>query len=220
MRLRTAVATAILTLELVVAAAVPSWRKAVGDAAWYAASQVMTYTMVKNSISPTQLKLYEEQVQDTIAETQKTGECGIIVNKGARTLDLICGGTTTEQYKVKLGANAFNDKRKEGDMTTPEGKYKIQRVKGKGFTKFYKALLLNYPNAEDNADFAMQQKNGLVGPDDTVGSYIEIHGHGSRTVFSEGCVVVTNNEMDKLESYVHAGLLKEGSPITIVKALP
>jgi murein L,D-transpeptidase YafK len=84
-----------------------------------------------------------------------------------------------------------------------------------GKTKYYKALLLNYPNDEDTARFNAEIANGSLPPSAKIGGLIEIHGEGGRGIdWTEGCVALTNREMDLVYRYV-----KVGTPVTIVGSM-
>ena len=57
------------------------------------------------------------------------------------------------EFNAELGKNWVGDKRVKGDNATPEGMYKITKKLDSRKTKYYKALLLDYPNAEDITKF-------------------------------------------------------------------
>ncbi len=58
--------------------------------------------------------------------------------------------------------------------------YKIIEKKQNGQTKYYKALLLNYPNEDDKKRFLANKKNGIISKDAKIGNLIEIHGNGGK----------------------------------------
>ena len=49
------------------------------------------------------------------------------------------------EFDAELGTNWVGDKRVKGDKATPEGMYKITKKFDGRKTKYYKALLLDYP---------------------------------------------------------------------------
>ena len=99
-----------------------------------------------------------------------------------------------------MKAKSFIDpKRVAGDGATPEGVYRVTRKKSGGETRYYKALLLSYPNAEDRERFERERALGRIAADALIGSLIEIHGEGGRGKnWTDGCVALTNDEMDEL----------------------
>jgi len=85
-------------------------------------------------------------------------------------------------------------------------------VKGRGQTLYYKALLLDYPNREDLQRIAAAKDQGIIPRNAGPGALIEIHGEGGRGVdWTNGCVAVTNPQMDQLFQWVRVG-----TPVTIV----
>ena len=106
-------------------------------------------------------------------------------------------------------------KRHEGDLSTPEGRYHVLRKRGPGQTIYYRALELDYPNADDRRRFAEARRTGTLPTDARIGGLIEIHGEGGRGAdWTRGCIALTNADMDRLFAAVPAG-----APVTIVGAL-
>jgi len=152
----------------------------------------------------------------------------IVISKSERQLSVKTGEQTIKQYRVAYGRGGNGTKRNLGDKKTPIGVYKI--VDFKGDSKFYYFMQLDYPNLLDAwygyknkvisavefkriADaFKTKQKP----PQDTnLGGYIGIHGLGKETEekldiqngfnWTEGCIALTNEEIDDLRKYVTIG---------------
>jgi murein L,D-transpeptidase YafK len=125
------------------------------------------------------------------------------------------GGRLAASYPVELSTNWVGDKRHRGDKATPEGRYKVTRKRGPGSTKYYKALEIDYPNAEDSARFRAAKRRGELPPGTAIGGLIEIHGTGGRGGdWTEGCVALRNEHMDKVFA-----IAQVGTPVLIVGAL-
>ena len=136
----------------------------------------------------------------------------MVVYKENHRLTLYNGGRAVKSYQVDLGYNAIRDKLHAGDAATPEGRYRITAKKGPGNSTYYKALLLNYPNDEDRAQFERARRAGQIPRWARVGGLIEIHGDGGRGKdWTKGCVALSNNDIDDLFSRVGVG-----TPVTIV----
>ncbi len=136
----------------------------------------------------------------------------IIVEKLGKRLYVLRNGQVVAQFKADLGRNALSDKVSSGDGATPEGRYKVTERRANGTTRWYKALMLNYPNAEDLKAFQALRRNGAIPHGRGPGGLIEIHGHGGRgSNWTDGCVAVRDSEMDKLFT-----LVPVGTPVTIV----
>jgi murein L,D-transpeptidase YafK len=90
--------------------------------------------------------------------------------------------------------------------------YKITKKFDSGRTKYYKALLLDYPNDEDKRKFKSDIENGLLPATSKIGGLIEIHGNGGKGIdWTEGCIALTDKEIDTVYKNV-----KVGTPVTIV----
>lgn len=158
---------------------------------------------------------WQAEAAETIAWSKRAQATAIIVDKLGRTCRVYKGGRLTASYPVELSTNWVGDKRHRGDKATPEGRYKVMRKRGPGATKYYKALEIDYPNAEDVARFRAAKKRGEIPAGVGIGSLIEIHGHGGRGGdWTMGCVALRDEHMDKV--FAAAAV---GTPVLIVGAL-
>lgn len=148
---------------------------------------------------------------ETLRESESTGGYAMIVNKLDRSLTLYKGGKPQRTYSVGIGFNGSKDKLHAGDNATPEGRYRVARKIPK--SRYYKALLIDYPNDEDRRQFAAAKKKGLIPAGAGIGGLIEIHG-GGREGMTYGCVALENKEMESLY-----GIVEVGVPVTIVGAM-
>ena len=129
----------------------------------------------------------------------------VVVHKKERTLELFKNGSSFRKYKIALGAEPVGAKTQEGDHKTPEGNYVIDRRNER--SKFYRALHISYPNTEDKA---RAEKLGV-----SPGGDIMIHGlpNGFGWIgeshrlkdWTEGCIAVTDKEMDEIWNLVPDG---------------
>lgn len=136
-------------------------------------------------------------VEDAVARSRKKKEYVIIVDKFAKTCKIYYTGKLRSTFEVELGPNWIGDKRHQGDNATPEGKYMVTKKLAGRDTKYYKALLLNYPNEEDRKRFNEEIKNGTLPKSSDIGGLIEIHGEGGKGFnWTNGCIALNNNNMD------------------------
>jgi murein L,D-transpeptidase YafK len=144
------------------------------------------------------------------AEDSATKVDQVLVVKSHRTLSLISQGTVLRTYQVALGGSPVGAKEQQGDHKTPEGHYILDRRNAK--SRFYKSIHASYPNDQD------KQKASQRGV--ASGGDIMIHGipngfgwlgstHRTRD-WTDGCIAVTNAEMDEIWK-----LVPEGTPIEI-----
>jgi murein L,D-transpeptidase YafK len=135
----------------------------------------------------------------------------IVVRKADRILTLYWHGAKLKSYRVALGGRPEGPKSALGDQRTPEGLYTVTKRTKK--TDFHAALEVSYPNAADLA----RARAARVSP----GGGIEIHGlHdgfewlGSAHAildWTDGCIAVTNAEIDEIVAAV-----PNGTPLEIL----
>ena len=160
--------------------------------------------------SARQIATWRRWVDETRAWSRSTGQSVVLVLKEKNTLVLLSKGAAARAYDAELGANAIALKQRQGDRATPEGRYRV--VAKKDFSRYHRALLLDYPNAEDRARFAAARRRGEIPQDAGIGGLIEIHGEGGRGQnWTDGCVALSNDDMDDL--YRRVGV---GTRVTIV----
>ena len=121
----------------------------------------------------------------------------ILIVKSTRTMTLMRGAKILKTYKVALGTVPAGAKEKQGDHKTPEGNYVIDAKNS--HSRFHLALHISYPKAEDRE----RARKMRVDP----GGDIMIHGLESRFAFlgalhrqtdwTDGCVAVTNSEIEE-----------------------
>jgi hypothetical protein len=159
--------------------------------------------------------VWERWYQQTVEKSRDNKCYAIIVDKMAHECILLKDGKVIDRFEAELSLNWIGHKRYQGDNATPEGIYKITKKVNKKDTKYYKALLLNYPNENDVARFEKDIRQGSLEPSARIGGLIEIHGDGGKGKdWTEGCVALENKDIDKLYTMVNAG-----TTVTIVGSL-
>jgi hypothetical protein len=158
------------------------------------------------------IALWRRWVGETLSESRRGGCYALIVDKSAHTLYMVRGGELFRVFPCELGRNPALQKRYAGDGATPEGKYRVTKVKRRG-SRYYKALLLDYPNKYDRERYAENKAGGAIPYGAGPGAHIEIHGMGGKGMdWTDGCVALTNKDMDAIMQHVDVG-----TPITIVR---
>ncbi len=153
--------------------------------------------------------------RESVEHSRKSRTSLIVVDKMARTCRVYKNGKLKRTYEVELGRNWIGDKRYRGDKSTPEGRYRVMKKLENGHTKYYKALLINYPNDDDQARFSRDRKNGSIPRNAEIGGLIEIHGHGGKGAdWTDGCIALRDDDMRDLFSHVAVS-----TPVTIVGSL-
>ncbi|WP_246730243.1 L,D-transpeptidase family protein [Nitratireductor mangrovi] len=136
----------------------------------------------------------------------------VIVEKAERRMVLMRGDTVLRTYWIALGDAPVGHKRQEGDERTPEGRYVLDWRNEK--SSFHKSIHGSYPDADDRA---AATKAG-VDP----GGMIMIHGQPNgfgwwswllqRFDWTDGCIAVTDQEMDEIWAMVKNGTAIEIRP--------
>ncbi|MGD9849692.1 MAG: murein L,D-transpeptidase family protein [Nitrospirales bacterium] len=162
-----------------------------------------------------QIAQWNRWTTDTLNQSRKTGSPVIVVIKASQEFRLYLKGHLRQQVSTDLGFSSLQDKLYEGDGATPEGIFHIVQKKGLGETKFYKALMLDFPTPLHQGRFRAAKAQGRIPVNRGVGGLIEIHGQPSgRNDPTNGCVALENSIMDKLFLVVPLR-----TPVVIVGAL-
>ncbi|VDC23553.1 L,D-transpeptidase family protein [Pseudogemmobacter humi] len=121
------------------------------------------------------------------------------IHKAERRMYLLHDQKVLKSYDVALGFAPVGHKQFEGDGKTPEGTY-YMTFKNPN-SSYHLSLYINYPNVVDK-EFAESQGK-------KPGGEIFIHGGPKRKVYqrdwTEGCVAVTDKEIEVIYSMVNIG---------------
>ena len=136
----------------------------------------------------------------------------VLIEKKERRLTLLSKGEVIKTYKIALGGNPVGPKERQGDNKTPEGTYIIDSRNG--HSDYHLSLHISYPNEKDK----MRAKELGVSP----GGNIMIHGikngfswfgtSHAEVDWTEGCIAVTNQEMEEIYKFVPDGTIVEIRP--------
>jgi len=132
------------------------------------------------------------------------------VEKAARTLTLLDReGNAVRRYSgIQLGDEPVGPKHYEGDERTPEGRYVIDY--GNENSSYFLSLHISYPAPADSAFAARAGRSP--------GGLIFVHGQPNWLPegripgdWTDGCIALSNDEMEDLWS-----LVPDGTPVEIV----
>ena len=109
-------------------------------------------------------------------------------------------GNILSRHRVSLGKNPVGTKLKQGDNKTPEGTYHI--VVKRSDPKYYKEILISYPNSEDRA----RSRSMGFNPGGGITFHAQVpwnwDGHLNDYTLDRdwtiGCVAMTNEGMDSI----------------------
>ncbi len=160
---------------------------------------------------PTWLRRWQRWVDWTFAETAGGG-LAVLVEKASGRCFLVRGGRVVATFTAELGRGGLAAKLHSGDGATPEGLYRVAEKRDGRRTKYYRALLLDYPNDDDRRAYDRARREGRIPRGRGIGGLIEIHGEGGKgTNWTDGCVALANRDMDRVFAAV-----ANGTPVTIV----
>lgn len=129
----------------------------------------------------------------------------VLVVKSERKLYLLRGDEVVRSFKVALGRQPRGTKERNGDGRTPEGEYYLDAANPD--SRFHRSIRISYPSARD---LARARANGA-----NPGGNIMIHGVPAELLhwgadhwmfnWTEGCIAVTNDEMEEIWHSVDLG---------------
>jgi len=154
------------------------------------------------------------------------GEIWLDVNTDKKTLTVMDYTSVVHTFEgIAIGRNGVSRSRTEGDQTTPLGSYRIRKINPE--SRYHLFFGFDYPNLKQANEALKAQRissaewqsinlahmQGREPPANTaLGGYIGIHGIGSGDPqihedfnWTEGCVALTNEQMDELARWVKAG---------------
>lgn len=144
-----------------------------------------------------------------VLHSKQTADFVLVVKSESR-LYLLRNQEVFASYRVKFGSNPEGHKQQEGDERTPEGRYVLDYKNPN--SSYFKSIHISYPNAEDRA---RARKRG-VSPGGDIMIHGQANGWGSFGWviqffnWTNGCIALTDSDMDRVWSAV-----KPGTPIEI-----
>jgi murein L,D-transpeptidase YafK len=135
----------------------------------------------------------------------------VIVLKSERKLMLMKSDKVLKTYRIALGKDPLGGKTRQGDHKTPEGNYLLDRHNER--SQFHRSIHISYPNADDRA---RARRLGV-----SSGGDIFLHGlpngnepapHQTLEDWTDGCIAVTDSEIDEIFRAVPDGTRIEIKP--------
>lgn len=146
-------------------------------------------------------------------------KASIIIKKKERKLELYDGAKLVKTYPIGLGFAPVGDKEIEGDGKTPEGDFYLF-VKNPE-SKYHLSLGVSYPSSDD-AGRGLEQKlisqsehdeivksinkKGMPLQKTKLGGEIYIHGGGSSSDWTDGCIGLTDSDITEIFNAVPVGI--------------
>ena len=132
-------------------------------------------------------------------------------------------------YDLAIGRFGTNTEKRQGDNTTPLGRFRVTRIdRRSGFHRFIGLSYPDLPRAEKalrddtiskrqyDAIRSAHKRQAVPPQDTTLGGHIGIHGLGhadpeihAAMNWTQGCIAVTNEQVDALLPFLAIGMLVE-----------
>ena len=150
----------------------------------------------------------------------------LLVDTDSRTLSVLQGDRVVDRFEdIAIGRYGKSYFKRQGDNKTPLGQFTIRRITTD--TRYHRFMGLDYPDLEAASraleegaisedawrDIRRASRAGKTPPQDTVlGGHIGIHGIGAGDPelheefnWTNGCVALTNAQIDRLNHWVQIG---------------
>ncbi len=158
------------------------------------------------------LTRWAQWVESAVSWSRENNDYSVVIDKSRHVCMVFRSGSLVRSFPVNLGVNGFNQKIASGDCATPEGQYYVVRKQGVGYSRYYKGLMLNYPNEQDRQRFQQAKSSRQISASAHIGGNIMLHGEGGKDKdWTLGCVALSNQDMDTLFD-----LAQVNTPVTIV----
>lgn len=122
----------------------------------------------------------------------------IVINKANHELLLFKNEELLASYSVSLGKKGLEKKTREGDNLTPEGRFKGTKRKQ---TQYHKAIAVGEWGA--CCDVLIHGLGNEYGPYKRFQRWYD---------WTDGCIALTNDEIDEIYSVVNNGVIIEINP--------
>ena len=190
-------------------------------------------------------KSVQDTFGDAIFKQIVVSEPNILVDKSDEKLYLVRAGelfTIDEEYvywDISLGTVPTGHKQQEGDKKTPEGLYRYTNYNDS--SSYHGSLLIHYPNAIDatagvedgritkSVEQEIHRTAKMKQPPPMftgMGGYILVHGthkkgenlfpSNVRYLYTDGCVGMSNDDIDELRGYLQEDASMQAGKILIV----
>lgn len=117
----------------------------------------------------------QKSLKEIVKESRiPKSELLILIDKSDYTLSVMHKDKKLITYPCVFGFDPVNDKSREGDGCTPEGKFKIRSMYAHKSWSYF--IWIDYPNASSWEKFKKRKAEGKISKDATIGGEVGIHG--------------------------------------------
>ena len=155
---------------------------------------------------------YSVDLQELLASRTMPDEgIRLEISKHRHLLSVCLDSVILKQYPVVFGSNPVDDKLRQGDGCTPEGRFRVlSKYPHRSWDKF---IWIDYPNEDSWRKHRQAKLNGTIEESAAIGGEIGIHGvpRGTGTLidfrinWTLGCIAMKNKDIDDLYPFVRQG---------------
>lgn len=143
----------------------------------------------------------------------------IVIRKSDHKLDLYIEGRLAKTFDVVLGPSPEGQKEREGDGRTPEGEFCIFAKNRE--SKYHRSLAISYPDVK-TAERGLQtgvidlseygsivsdiRDRGWIPQETPLGGRIYIHGGGTNSDWTDGCIALKDQDMTEVFDAAAVGM--------------
>ncbi len=157
---------------------------------------------------------YSRPLSDLLDSLSITGSgIHIRIDKSNYLLSVMADSLVIKQYPVVFGGNPVDDKLRQGDNCTPEGRFRVRsKYPHRSWDKF---IWIDYPTEDSWRRHRQAKLEGIIDESAEIGGQIGIHGvpRGTgamidlRVNWTLGCISLKNKDINDFYPYVHTGTL-------------
>ncbi len=177
-----------------------------------------TYSYILNPTEDSSYLNYDKDLESLLDKKFDKAKISILTEKLKYKLTVFYEGKEIKSYPIILGSNPVDNKIKEGDGCTPEGKFKIKNhYSHKKWSKF---IWFSYPNGDDWKRYGSAKSQGLLKMSDSIGSNLGIHGVpenqdsliDNKINWTDGSISLKNKDINEIYE-----IIKDGISLEIIK---
>ena len=174
----------------------------------------MFFLLTASIHSQDSFKNYTCQLGDLLDSFSISGEnLHLEIDKSDYILSVMNDTLVIKQYPAVFGGNPLDDKLRQGDRCTPEGKFKvITKYPHRSWDKF---IWIDYPTDDSWRKHRKAKQEGILSDSDGIGGEIGIHGVPVGTDYmidaginwTLGCISLKNDDINDFYPYIGKGTI-------------
>lgn len=164
----------------------------------------------QNTTNNQQLLNYDKKISELIESIDKD-KISLLIEKSDYMLTILYECEKIKSYPLVFGSNPIDDKLRQGDDCTPEGKFKIRdKYPHQSWSKF---LWIDYPTNDSWNKHKEAKSQNKIPQNASIGGELGIHGVpkgmdyliDSKENWTLGCISLKNKDINEIYSISKVG---------------